>query len=333
MSPRPECSGPINITHRFTANRVKKSHQATNRTENAVQLARNIEKKLNATRDAQVQRLPFLAQRFVFLHELGTGVFLCKDIKAKKRIMCRVFRSSCSDIVEAHFRLSSHPFINKLHGVIRRGDKTFVFSPMPYDDLLSYVRRTKTLSEQHARYLFRQICLIVKSCHENGIVLRDLKMRKFVFNDLRFKILKLELLMDAVVLKDPSDDLLREKRGCPVYVAPEILKPSETYYGKAADMWSLGVILYTMLVGRYPFNDQQHTRLFAKISRGEFSIPESLSPEARCMIRSLLIQDPQKRLTADDILHHPWMTCDMNSEASSKANLSPTDQCVPEFNA
>lgn len=56
--------------------------------------------------------------------------------------------------------------------------------------------------------------------------------------------------MDAVVLKDPSDDLLREKRGCPVYVAPEILKPSETYYGKAADMWSLGVILYTMLVGR-----------------------------------------------------------------------------------
>lgn len=90
MSPRPECSGPINITHRFTANRVKKSHQATNRTENAVQLARNIEKKLNATRDAQVQRLPFLAQRFVFLHELGTGVFLCKDIKAKKRIMCRV---------------------------------------------------------------------------------------------------------------------------------------------------------------------------------------------------------------------------------------------------
>lgn len=62
--------------------------------------------------------------------------------------------------------------------------------------------------------------------------------------------LKLESLEDAVVLDDPAEDLLQDKRGCPAYVSPEILKANTTYSGKAADMWSLGVILYTMLVGR-----------------------------------------------------------------------------------
>jgi tribbles-like protein len=62
--------------------------------------------------------------------------------------------------------------------------------------------------------------------------------------------LKLETLEDAVVLEDPDADLLQDKRGCPAYVSPEILRSHAQYSGRAADMWSLGVILYTMLVGR-----------------------------------------------------------------------------------
>lgn len=65
--------------------------------------------------------------------------------------------------------------------------------------------------------------------------------------------LKLESLEDAVVLEEPESDWLHDKRGCPAYVSPEILKAGSHYSGKAADMWSLGVILYTMLVGRYVF--------------------------------------------------------------------------------
>ena len=62
--------------------------------------------------------------------------------------------------------------------------------------------------------------------------------------------MKLESLEDAVVLEDYADDLLSDKHGCPAYVSPEILRSNTQYSGRAADMWGLGVMLYTMLVGR-----------------------------------------------------------------------------------
>ena len=72
----------------------------------------------------------------------------------------------------------------------------------------------------------------------------------FSFNFISRTHIKLESLEDAIVLDNPTEDLLHDKRGCPAYVSPEILRANTTYSGKAADMWSLGVILYTMLVGR-----------------------------------------------------------------------------------
>ncbi|ENN74869.1 hypothetical protein D910_02509 [Dendroctonus ponderosae] len=118
--------------------------------------------------------------------------------------------------------------------------------------------------------------------------------------------LKLESFEDAVVLVEPELDWLHDKRGCPAYVSPEILETGQ-YSGKGADMWSIGVILYTMLVGRYPFNDAGHANLFAKISNCSYVIPECVSARARCLIRSLLRRDPSERITSEDILYHPWL--------------------------
>uniref|UniRef100_A0A182Q6S4 Protein kinase domain-containing protein n=1 Tax=Anopheles farauti TaxID=69004 RepID=A0A182Q6S4_9DIPT len=153
--------------------------------------------------------------------------------------------------------------------------------------------------------------------------------------------LKLESLEDAVVLDDPSEDLLQDKRGCPAYVSPEILRANTTYSGKAADMWSLGVILYTMLVGRYPFNDSEHASLFAKISRGQFTVPDCLSSKARCMIRALLRRDPEERIASEDVLYHPWLLHDdskdtpygshSSNRSSSNSTGSSDDHCVPEW--
>jgi tribbles-like protein len=150
----------------------------------------------------------------------------------------------------------------------------------------------------------------VHYCHDKGIVLRDLKMGRFVFTDNEKKIVKLETLEDAAILSDYSDDRLSDKHGCPNYVSPEkadILRSNGKYPGKATDIWGLGVILYTMLVGRYPFNDAEHTKLFLNIRKGHFSIPDYLSHSVKCLLRSLLRKDPSRRLTCQEVLEHPWV--------------------------
>ena len=118
--------------------------------------------------------------------------------------------------------------------------------------------------------------------------------------------LRLESLEDAVLV-DADDDKLSDRRGCPAYVAPEVLRSGRAYSGKAADIWSLGVLLYTMLVGRYPFNDAEHASLFAKISRGHFAVPDALGPRSRCLVRALLRREPSERPVAEDVLRHPWL--------------------------
>lgn len=144
--------------------------------------------------------------------------------------------------------------------------------------------------------------------------------------------LRLESLEDAVIVEN-DDDKLTDRRGCPAYVAPEVLRSGRAYSGKAADIWSLGVLLYTMLVGRYPFNDAEHASLFAKISRGQFAVPEGLSPRAKCLIRSLLRKEPSERPYAEDVPLHPWLSKPLRlySSTASGSRSSCQDQLVPEL--
>lgn len=84
---------------------------------------------------------------------------------------------------------------------------------------------------------------------------------------------------------------------------------------------------FFFIVHRYPFNDSEHASLFAKISRGQFLVPECLTSKARCMIRSLLRKEPEERILSEDILLHPWMTVDENRDFTK----SSTDQMVPDI--
>lgn len=150
-----------------------------------------------------------------------------------------------------------------------------------------------------------------------------MKLKSNFLCDFRTR-LRLESLEDAVIVED-SDDKLTDRRGCPAYVAPEVLCSGRAYSGKASDIWSLGVLLFTMLVGRYPFNGAEHASLFAKISRAQFLIPEGLSSRARCLIRTLLRRDPTERPDSEDVIRHPWLTRPIKSSGRSSH-----DQLVPE---
>jgi len=108
-----------------------------------------------------------------------------------------------------------------------------------------------------------------------------------------------------------------------------MLQPG-SYSGKAADMWSLGIILYTLLVGHYPFFDTNPQTLFSKIRSGYYHVPDHVSYLARSLISSLLTYEPHKRPSPEAILLHPWFsrTPDEPFTAPSRSMLDK-DQTVP----
>lgn len=151
-------------------------------------------------------------------------------------------------------------------------------------------------------------------------------------------------LNDCILLQDNhGDDSLTDRHGCPAYVSPELLTNGKgSYSGRAADIWSLGVSLYTMLIGRYPFQDTQPAALFAKIRRGAFSLPDWLSPQAKCLIGCMLRKSPAERLEASELLMHPWLTnpCAPHQNVHKAHHSSPKtlqskqeddDQVVPTW--
>lgn len=271
--------------------------------------------------------------KYLLLEPLeGDRVFRALHLHSGEELVCKVFDISCyQESLAPCFCLSAHSNINQITEIILGETKAYVFFERSYGDMHSFVRTCKKLREEEAARLFYQIASAVAHCHDGGLVLRDLKLRKFIFKDEERTRVKLESLEDAYILRG-DDDSLSDKHGCPAYVSPEILNTSGSYSGKAADVWSLGVMLYTMLVGRYPFHDIEPSSLFSKIRRGQFNIPETLSPKAKCLIRSILRREPSERLTSQEILDHPWFSTDFSVSSSGYGAKEVSDQLVPDVN-
>ncbi|XP_028380445.1 tribbles homolog 3 [Phyllostomus discolor] len=241
---------------------------------------------------------------------------------------CQVYPVSEAPVVlEPYLRLPPHRHVARPAVVLEDTHHLYMFFPRPHGDLHSLVRRGR-LPEPEAAGLFRQMAAAVAHCHQHGLVLRDLKLHRFVFTDCERTKLVLENLEDACVLTGP-DDSLWDKQACPAYVGPEILSSRASYSGKAADIWSLGVALFTMLAGHYPFQDSEPILLFRKILQGNYSLPQGLSAPARCLIHCLLRREPAERLRASGILLHPWLQENPTPSVPSRAHLWGADQVVP----
>lgn len=184
-------------------------------------------------------------------------------------------------------------------------------------------------NEQEAKETLKQIVVAIKYCHENNIVHRDLKPENILYqspND--DSIIKIADFGLATMLK--SNQLLTVACGTPGYVAPEVLKGLA--YGKEVDMWSIGVILYILLCGFPPFYDDNNKKLFLQISNANYCFPDpywtNVSNSAKDLIRNLLVVDPTKRLTPDQVLQHPWMF-----EDGSTSNLDHFKANLKSYNA
>ncbi|KAG7283318.1 hypothetical protein CRUP_000844 [Coryphaenoides rupestris] len=168
-------------------------------------------------------------------------------------------------------------------------------------NLQHYVIKEKRLSEREAVVIFYDVVRVVEALHKKNIVHRDLKLGNMVLNKRTHRITITNFCLGKHLVSE--EDLLKDQRGSPAYISPDVLS-GRPYRGKPSDMWALGVVLFTMLYGQFPFYDSIPQELFRKIKAAEYSIPEDgrVSENTVCLIRKLLVLDPQQRLTAGEVL-------------------------------
>ena len=179
-------------------------------------------------------------------------------------------------------------------------------------NLQSFVKKRRKLCEKTAKILFRQIIQGIKYIHSRGIVHRDIKLENILL-DLN-NIVKICDFGVGRLIK--PNTILKDQCGTPVYMAPEIIK-GEGYHGFPVDIWSAGVALYIMLSGNLPFNKDKEHDLEYSILNYDIKEIKDVSPEANNLLKNILMKDPNKRYTENQILEHPWMNNNSNDEENS----------------
>ncbi|KAL1124638.1 hypothetical protein AAG570_001262 [Ranatra chinensis] len=125
-----------------------------------------------------------LANKYLILDPPeGCSLHTCIDVNTQQEFVCRVVGRDSWTIISAHYRLDQHPHINSVREVLMGDEYMYLVFPASFGDLHSHVRQRKRLRESEARRLFRQMAETVRACHRQGVVLRDLKLRKFVFSN------------------------------------------------------------------------------------------------------------------------------------------------------
>jgi len=198
--------------------------------------------------------------------------------------------------------LCTQPHIIRLYEVIDTPTDIFLVNEyVSGGELFDYIVSKGRLSADEARNFFHQIVSGVEYCHFQKIVHRDLKPENLLLDsNLNIKIADFGL---SNLMRD--GDFLRTSCGSPNYAAPEVIS-GHLYAGPEVDVWSCGVILYALLCGSLPFDDESIPNLFKKIKSGMYSLPSHLSQLARNLIPRMLEVDPMKRITIPEIRLHPW---------------------------
>eukprot|EP00002_Diphylleia_rotans_P033146 TRINITY_DN7018_c0_g1_i3.p1 TRINITY_DN7018_c0_g1~~TRINITY_DN7018_c0_g1_i3.p1 ORF type:complete len:485 (+),score=90.26 TRINITY_DN7018_c0_g1_i3:51-1505(+) len=168
-------------------------------------------------------------------------------------------------------------------------------------DLLDFTDERGFIDEDVARPIFQQIVEGIYYCHQYNIIHRDLKLENVLLTGGD----KMAKISDFGLSCQVGHEDNKTVCGTPVYRAPEMIQKKD--YNIAVDVWSLGVILYAMLHGKFPFYDDNLDKLFAAINAGKYPYPTRASDSARDLIEKMLTPDPAKRITVRNILRHPWL--------------------------
>ncbi|OHT15224.1 hypothetical protein TRFO_14245 [Tritrichomonas foetus] len=199
--------------------------------------------------------------------------------------------------------LGNQKHITELYEVIDSGDRIWVV--MEYaagGELFDFVKAKAPLIESAAREIFRPIVKVVAYMHSIQLVHRDLKLENILL-DTSGRILLADFGFSRRY--DPESGLVDSICGTPHYSPPEIIQglPHNPVY---VDSWSLGIILYMLFFGKFPFNGLSIPELLQNIIKAEYILPYNLSAQADDLLKKLIVADPKDRLSANEIMQHAW---------------------------
>ncbi|XP_019192790.1 PREDICTED: calcium-dependent protein kinase 1-like [Ipomoea nil] len=263
-----------------------------------------------------------LKEFFSIGKKLGQGqfgvTFLCVEKETGKQYACKSIAKrklltddDVEDVrreIQIMHHLAGHPNVISIKGAYE--DAVAVHVVMEYcagGELFDRITQRGHYTERQAAELTRTIVGVVETCHSLGVMHRDLKPENFLFVDKQEDSLLKTIDFGLSIFFKPGEKV-SDVVGSPYYVAPEVLRKR---YGPEADVWSAGVIVYILLSGVPPFWAENEQGIFEEVLHGELDFTSqpwpSISEGAKDLVRRMLIRDPRKRLTAHEVLCHPWV--------------------------
>lgn len=240
--------------------------------------------------------------------------------KLSKSVLLKVEREI------AIMKLINHPHVLGLYDVYENNTHLYlILEHVSGGELFDYLVKKGRLSEREAKRFFRQIVSAVDFCHKHQVCHRDLKPENLLLDEQRH----IKVADFGMASLQVGGKMLETSCGSPHYACPEVIR-GDQYDGRKADVWSCGVILYALLVGALPFDDDNLRVLLEKVKRGHFVIPPYLPQGAQQLLKGMVVVDPNKRLSLDDVMRHPWFKgTDEYTELEPVAPMSEAVQTVP----
>lgn len=200
---------------------------------------------------------------------------------------------------------AKHPYIVQLHYAFHNNKNLYmVLEYCPGGEMYYHLTKFRRFPENRSKFYSACIVLALQYLHSQQIVYRDLKPENIVIDLEGYP-----KLTDFGLCKEgmSRNDLTRTVCGTPEYIAPEIILRQG--HGLAVDWWSLGCIIYEMLVGQPPFYVEDRREIYKRIIQNRVTVPGGINPVASDLISQLLVKDPRMRLGAgggEDVMRHPW---------------------------
>jgi calcium-dependent protein kinase len=256
--------------------------------------------------------------RCLLVKNKTTGqLYACKELQKNKLNNVASLKSEIQILIKL-----DHPNIIKLYEIYENDNYIYLVMELCtggelFDRIIQKTEQGKQFTEKEVANIFQQMMSAINYCHSNKIVHRDLKPENLLLatQDENSPIKVIDFGMSRIF---NNKQAMFDKVGTAYYISPEVL---DGFYDEKCDIWSAGVILYILLCGYPPFNGNDDDEIFESIKKRKFVFPEAewanISKEAKDLINKML-SDPLTRLTAEQVLVHPWLVNQLNKNTKAK---------------